>query len=72
MAHAGGEVKLRAKGEVSGRGRQNDTPKAEEKVAKIGHRAWIRWREVLLVKNLERKIESEKSGQMAEMPREGK
>lgn len=53
-------------------GAHNDTPKAEEKVAKIGHRAWIPWREVLLVKNLERKIESEKSGQKAEMPKEGK
>lgn len=53
-------------------GAHKDTPKAEEKVAKLGHRAWIPWREVLLVKDLERKIESEKSGQKAEMPREGK
>lgn len=52
-------------------GIQNDTHKAEEKVAKIGHRAWIRWREVLLVKNLERRVESERSGQKAEMSREG-
>ena len=52
-------------------GVQNGTHKAEEKVAKIGHRAWIRRREVLLVKNLERRIESERSGQKAEMYREG-